>query len=253
MKTILPLFFIGFLLIAASYPKDMYVDERTSTEVFFSTPENMFPKNWYGKQINAETQPLERIERSRVILILDKAFEKYPEQILKNDLDRIYAVKSLKFYGVFYGGTNSKNTVYIADDRNNPFYTNRFIEGVFHHEFSSILLRTYPGFLDVDRWADINPSRFIYGNGGVMAILNGEASVALDPDLFELGFLTKYSESAIEEDINVFAQNLFTGGSEFWAAVDSYKKIRKKATLLIDFYHQINPALTESYFRKVSN
>lgn len=253
MKTLLPLFFIGFLLIAASYPKDMYVDERTSTEVFFTTSEKMFPRHWYGNQINAEAHPLERSERQRIINILDKAFDKYPESVLKNDLDRVYALKSLKFYGVSYGGTNSKNTIYLADDESNPNYTNHFIEGVFHHEFSSILLRTYPEVLDEEIWNSINPSRFIYGNGGIIAILNGEASVLLDPKLFESGFLTKYSESAIEEDINVFAQNLFTGGHEFWEAVDTHKKIKKKASLLINFYHQIDPSFTESYFRKISN
>jgi len=253
MKTLLPLFIIGFLLIAASYPKDMYVDERTSTEVFFTTTDNMFPKHWYGNQINAEAQSLDRTERLRVIFILDKAFEKYPETVLKNELDRVYVLKSLKFYGVSYGGTNSKNTVYLADDGNNPFYTNHFIEGVFHHEFSSVLLRTYANLLDEEVWEAINSSHFIYGNGGVIAILNGEASVALDTKLFALGFLTKYSESAIEEDINVFAQNLFNGGHEFWEAVDAHKKIRKKATLLIDFYNHIDPAFTESYFRKISN
>lgn len=253
MKTFLPLLIIGFLLIAASYPKDMYVDERTSTEVFFTTSEKMFPKHWYEKQINAEAQPLERNERLRAINILDKAFDKYPENVLKNDLDRVYVLKSLKFYGVSYGGTNSRNTVYLADDGSNPNYTSQFIEGVFHHEFSSILLRTYPDILDEETWQNVNPSRFIYGNGGVIAILNGEASVDLDPKLFESGFLTRYSESAFEEDINVFAQNLFTGGHEFWVAVDTHKKIRKKASLLIGFYHQIDPAFTESYFRKISN
>lgn len=253
MKIILPFLFIGFMLIASSYPSDMYVDERTSTEVFFSTAENMFPKHWYGNQIHAEAEPLERTERQRAILILDKAFDKYPETVLKHYLDRVYVLKSLKFFGVFYGGTNSKNTIYLADDKHNPHYTNRFIEGVFHHEFSSILIRSFPDFIQEEAWNSINPARFIYGNGGISAILNGEASVSLDPKLFEYGFLTKYSESAIEEDINVFAQNLFTGGNEFWLAVDTHAKIKKKARLLIDFYHQIDPIFTESYFRKISN
>jgi len=249
MKTIFFYFLTPLLLVSASFPRDVYVDERTSTEVHFSSTENVFPRNWYGQKIKAEARPLEKSERQRVILILNHAFEKYPGHVLRTNLDRIYVFKSMQFYGVPYGGTNFRNTVYLTDDESRPSFTDIFIEGVFHHEFSSILKRSYPRYFDEKKWNAINSSQVKYGNGGVDAILNGEASLTLDPGLFEQGFLTKYSQSALEEDVNVFAQNLFTGGMEFWSIVDQYSRIRQKANLLIGFYHQIDSTFTEDYFR----
>jgi hypothetical protein len=249
MKTVLSVLLILISLGNTSFPSDRYVDERTSTEVYFSVQEKMFPQNWYSKKINAMAVPLEEGERERMIGILDRAFSKYPNHVLKENLDRVYAVKSLTFYDVPYGGTNSRNTIYLADNSSSPAFTDHFIEGVFHHEFSSILMRTCVTFFNEKEWKKVNPAGFLYGNGGVNAILNGEASLTFDPALFTQGFLNKYSQSALEEDINVFAQNLFTSGSAFWSVVDENPRVRKKAELLIAFYHRIDPAFTEDYFR----
>jgi len=249
MKTIL-FVLLGFVLLGSSlYPSDRYVDERTNTEVLFSLTDKMFPRNWYSKKINATAEPLDRSERQRMIDILDRAFDKYPDNVLKNNLDRVYALKSLKFYDVPFGGTNARNTVYVTDNAPNPNFTDSFIEGVFHHEFSSVLLHSFPFYFNEQAWKNINPPDFSYGDGGVNAILSGEASLNFDPSLFENGFLSKYSESALEEDVNVFAQNLFTGGTNFWTIVDQNPRIRTKATMLISFYHRIEPTFTEDYFR----
>ncbi len=249
MKTVLFALLILMLPGNTSFPSDRYVDERTRTEVYFCSTDKMFPHNWYNKKINPRAAPLDALERERMINILDRAFSKYPDHILKDNLNRVYAVKSLTFYDVPYGGTNSGNTVYLADYSSSHASSDHFLEGVFHHEFSSILMRSCVSFFDEKEWKKNNPAGFLYGKGGVNAILNGEASLAFDPSLFDQGFLNKYSQSALEEDINVFAQNLFTGGSGFWSIADEYPRIRKKAGLLIAFYHRIDPVFTEDYFR----
>jgi hypothetical protein len=252
MKNSLALLVVGLLLLGSTFPRDVYIDERTSTEVFFAITEKVFPGHWYGERINAEVEPLSRTERQRMILILQRAFAKYPDQILRDNLDRVYLFKTMKFYGVMYGGTNASNNIYMSDDEYNPLFSDLFIENVFHHEFSSILKRSYPRRFKTAEWENINPSRFVYGNGGVDAMLHGEASMSLDPELFASGFLSKYSQASVEEDVNVFAQNIFTGSREFWKIVDQNVRIRKKADLLIAFYHSIHPTFTEEYFRGIS-
>lgn len=252
MKSILALLVVRLLLIGSSNPRDVYIDERTSTEVFFTITNRVFPGHWYNARINAEVEPLSRTERQRMVLILQRAFAKYPNHVLRENLDRVYLFKTMKFYGVLYGGTNSANTVYMSDDEYNPIFSDRFIENVFHHEFSSVLKRSFPWYFKTDKWETINPSRFSYGNGGVEAMLNGEASMEFDPDLFESGFLSKYSQASLEEDINVFAQNIFNSSAKFWKIVDENERIRKKASLLIAFYHNIDPTFTEEYFRRIN-
>jgi hypothetical protein len=253
MKNTLALLVVGLLLLGTSYPRDVYIDERTSTEVFFTVPEKVFPGHWYGPRINAEVEPLSRSERQRMIGILQHAFSKYPDQVLRDNLSRIYLFRTMKFYGVPYGGTNAAGTVYMSDDESNPIFSDRFIENVFHHEFSSVLKRAYLRRFKTNSWESANPSSFSYGSGGVDAMLNGEASMDFDPELFDRGFLSKYSQASLEEDINVCAQNLFSGSPEFWDIVDNNDRIRKKTMLLIAFYHSIDPVFTEEYFRKIKS
>jgi hypothetical protein len=253
MKNILALLVAGILLLGSSYPRDTYIDERTSTEIFFLASERVFPAHWYGTRINAEVETLSRTERNRMIGLLQRAFAKYPDQVLRDHLHRVYLFRTMQFYGIHYSGTNAANTVYMSDDELNPLYSDQFIEQVFHHEFSSILKRAYPNRLKVKHWEEINPIWFDYGNGGVDAIRNGEASMELDPDLFSSGFLSEYSQASLEEDINVFAQNIFTGSVSFWNIVDEHERIRRKAELLIAFYHSIDPTFDEKYFRRIRN
>lgn len=251
MKNILTLLVAGILLLGSSYPRDMYIDERTSTEVFFLANDRVFPAHWYGARIHAEVETLSRSERNRMISLLQRAFAKYPDQVLRDNLHRVYLFKTMRFYGIHYSGTNAANTIYMSNDEVNPLYSDGFIEQVFHHEFSSILKRTYSNRLKTKYWEEINPIWFDYGNGGVDAIRNGEASMELNPDLFTSGFLSEYSQASLEEDINVFAQNLFAGSPNFWRIVDNHERIRKKANLLIAFYHSINPEFNEAYFREL--
>lgn len=241
------LFILNHLFGQASF-----VDEKTGIAINFEVGANMFAKYWYSGKINAKAVSLSIKEYKRTADLLQKALAKYPVHVLKEYLKRIYALNSLNFYGVPFGGTYSmsKKTVYITDDsvlKENDL----FIESFFHHEFSSILFRKHPCYLNKKAWQFSNPRDFHYGKGGVEAIRSGNSSMGFDSILNEKGFLNKYSQSSLEEDMNVFSQNLFSGGKAFWTIVDRYDKIKAKAALIIGFYHKIDPAFTEEYFRKL--
>lgn len=226
-----------------------FYDQRSGVEVAFPSKTNIFPRQWSGKKVSPAICPLASGEISRIEDLLSQAFLKYPLEMLNAYLDRVYVVKSMIFYGLPYGGTNYQHTVYLSDDTENPWFTDEYIEQVFHHEFSSILLRDFSSYFNKAGWLSLNPSAFRYGRGGADAISKGLASMVLDPALIELGFLSQYSTASLEEDINVFAQYLFNGGREFWRAVELNDIIREKTRILISFYHKINPVFTEAYFR----
>ena len=253
MGRLWPLVMVVFLLLGSSYPRDTYVDERTSIEIVFTAEGKIFPKHWYSPRIDARVESLAPEERRRVILILNRAFSKYPNHLLREHLDRVYALKNMKFYGIAFGGTNVRNTVFLCNDEKNPHFTDDYVEGVFHHEFSSVLMRNFPDLFNAAKWESINDPRFSYGFGGVQAIRNGEASMALDQELFDYGLLTLYSQASVEEDVNVFAQHLFKGEHSFWGAVDTYPRIRQKARLLIGFYQKLDPRFNEAYFRNLDD
>jgi len=226
-----------------------YFDERSGVEILFPSSLNIFPAQWSARKVNPDIRPVLPEEVTRLEDLLSQALLKYPAKVLDDNLTKVFVLKSMTFYGLPYGGTNYGHSVYLSDDTDNPYFTDQYIEMVFHHEFSSILMRYHPAYFDRAKWISLNPPAFRYGKGGAEAILNGQSSMEIDPELAEKGFLSKYSTASLEEDVNVFAQNLFTGGREFWRLVDLNDIIGEKTRMLILFYHRINPAFTESYFR----
>lgn len=246
--------FLPILLLTSSF--SIEIPENTlileGIDILFETEPRMFPAGWYCKRIAAEAVSLPREYRTEAMDILNKAIAKYPEDVLFVHLRKVYVLKSLAFFGIPYGGTSTRDVIYLTYDNSNPERTTDYVEGVFHHEFSSVLLRKFTKHIDKRDWAALNPTDFCYGQGGVEAIKKGEASLDFDYALLELGFLNKYSQSDFEEDFNVFAQNLFCGGAQFWIIVDSFGKIREKTRQAIDFYHRIDPQFTEEYFRTLA-
>ena len=158
----------------------------------------------------------------------------------------------MKFYDVGYGGTNSTDALYLTNSGTVAGYSDLYLEQTFHHEYSSILYRNYPSFIDEEAWKEVNITGFDYNDpeNGVGAIRNNESSQDLDTALCKKGFLTQYSLSGIENDINTFAQNIFSPSAGFWKIVDQYPRIKNKVKLLIDFYKKIDPLFTNEYFKK---
>jgi len=224
-------------------------DQKAKARVIFPSGASSLPREWLKKQVNPEITPVSADEKGRIEELLTRAFGKYPPELINKNLAQVFVFKSMKFYGLPYGGTNYHSTVFLSDDSENPLFTNEYIEQVFHHEFSSILIRNYPEYFDKTKWLLLNPPGFKYGKGGADAISQGTASMDLDPSLIIQGFLSEYSTASLEEDINVLVQNLFTGGREFWSELELNDAIREKTRILISFYHRINPVFTESYFR----
>jgi hypothetical protein len=220
----------------------------------FNFEPNIFPELWRAAPINAygETVSVSEIKRSKPIIT--RAIDKYPETVLHN-LQAIYFLKQLKFYDVTYGGTNSTDRVYLVNQGISLGYTDKYLEQTFHHEFSSILMRKFPQYLDTTAWKNANHITFIYNDpeNGVGAIRNNQSSQELDSVLCRKGILTQYGGSSLENDVNTFAQNLFCPDKNFWYFVDHYPKIKKKTGLLIDFYTKLDSSFTEQYFRKLEN
>jgi hypothetical protein len=224
----------------------------SGVNVSFSTRAGMFPRKWYRKKIHAQAESLPDADIPRVTGILTQALAKYPDHLAAEYVDHVYVLRSIRFYGLPYGGTYARRTIYLSFESDNSTNTNPFLEERFHHELSSLLWRENRRKLDLRQWNSFNARGFEYGEGGTEALSDGLASMENDPGYYNIGFLNRYAMSDIEQDINVMAQNLFDGGKGFWEAFDSNARIRGKAMLLIGFYHSLDPAFSESYFRAFS-
>ena len=217
----------------------------------FTFHHNIYPVSWRLSPINGSGGSLDPTEKKRSRQIISQALGKYPETVLRKNLNSVFVLRYMSFYDVGYGGTNSNDVVFLTNNGISLGYTDRYIEQTFHHEFSSILYRNHPVLLDEEAWTFCNPPGFDYRDpeNGVGAIRNNESSQDIDTALCRLGFLTQYALSGLENDINTLAQNLFSPSPGFWDAVNRYPALAQKTRLLIRFYQRIDSRFTEEFFR----
>ena len=245
-------------LLLTGYSSFSRVSENDTTIkgvlVSFNYSPAIFPELWQPSPINAGGETIAVGEMQRCKAIMLKALSKYPMAALEKDLKVVYFLKTMKFYDVGYGGTNSTDALYLTNNGVPLGYTDLYLEQTFHHEYSSILYRNYSSFMDEKDWKKANVAGFDYSDpeNGVGAIRNNQSSQDLDTALCKKGFLTQYSLSGIENDINTFAQNIFSPSAGFWEIVDKYPRIKKKVKILTDFYNKIDDLFTDDYFKKLN-
>ena len=68
---------------------------------------DMFPEFWLAPSINASATPVDEQHLDRGIAQIHKGMKKYPPDVLKANLERVYVVGELGFSGIFAGGTYS--------------------------------------------------------------------------------------------------------------------------------------------------
>ena len=188
-----PFFLALFLFLVYkgySSPPDTTIRGVT---VQFTFSRNIFPLSWRDDRINANGEAIDLKEVERSLMIVTRALRKYPANALQNDLHTVYFVKSLRFFGVAYGGTNSNDALYLANNGASMGFTDLYLEQTFHHEYSSILYRNHTSWFDEKGWTSVNPSGFLYNDpeNGVGAIRNNASSQELDTILCKKGFLTQ--------------------------------------------------------------
>jgi len=242
---------LNILAYPALMGQDHILAGPADTRVIYQADEKVFPCKWRNKKINPEINHIPRDEIPRMQKVLGKALGKYPAELLKKNLKGIYVFKTMFFLGLQYGGTYHKRKVYITNNGIENGYSNYYIEGTFHHEFSSVLMKRHTRYFKKEAWLETNPPGFAYGKGGVEALRTEETNLKLDSNLFETGFLNEYSQASIEEDFNCYAEYLFLTDPDFWVAWENNEAIRRKTAILIRFYQRIDPIFTLEYFREL--
>lgn len=212
---------------------------------------SIFPGNWLAPHIDARAEPIVPRELERSLPLVQRAMMKYPPELLEDRLDAVYLVGRLSFFGVRAAGTNSLDRVYLAVRSEAEGFTKEFIEASFHHELSSILLRSFADRFPYERWYALLPRDFVYLGDGVTAIRMGRASQQLKEYYLRDGFVSQYATASVEEDFNSIAQNLFLNLPEFWEAFDRHRRVREKVRVVMDFYRAIHPIFTEDFFRSL--
>ena len=221
-------------------------DLDSETRIVLGMEAAMFPSHWLGGDIKAKAEPLSKSEKARSQRIVKRALGKYPADVLRNNLKNVYVVGDLSFLGISASGSYSKDAIYVVNKGTNTAYTDRYIEETIHHEFSSILFNNYE--FPEEEWKACNPENFTYlstSEGGVLAVQQGKDSLKGTPELYHKGFLSEYSMSELEEDLNVFSERVMYDPRRFRIFMEIYPEIEKKFKIWIKFYNKIDPYFTE--------
>lgn len=145
-----------------------------------------------------------------------------------------------------YGGTYDpfRHIVYLVDN-----HTNNDTQAIhtFHHEFSSLLLKSHSFW--VDPWTGHHLEGFkyfdnVYGNWKEGKIARNAVS---DNYCYENGIVTDYGLTNFENDFNEYSAMIFTHPQKFKNIMNQYPRVRGKFKVWLAFYQKVDPIFTEEY------
>ena len=248
---------VGLIITTLACHNNRHMSQATGSpsdpvEIATQLDSQMFPPTWTVPPVNASAKPIAASELERALACTRRAFAKYPAQMLTANLNRVYLVNDLRFSGIMAGGTYSTDTVFMSVDTKSEGFSDDYIEGTFHHEFSSVLYYLYPRNFREKEWNAANPKGYKYNESGTDAVKEGKDSEAYDPELSKKGFLSQYASWSQEEDFNTIAAAMFAGDENLWAEFDRHSPIESKVKIMIDFYAALDKTFDETFFRDLA-
>ena len=205
-----------------------------------------FPQSWLRPPISAKGSQISSKEAERLLTIIEEFLSKYPKRVLLINLSDIYLLGKLEFYSKSYVATANKSglALYIKSGEESKGFSELFLQGTMHSQFSSILLSNYSYLFPTEAWEAANASGWQY-IGTQEEILGGKAYKQSE-ELLSRGFLVKYSQSSLENDFRMFANWIFTRPKQVQELASSHSRINEKYKLVKQFYDNINNIDTSS-------
>ena len=195
----------------------------------------------YWKSWNPKWRTVPTDARSDCIRKLRLDLSNYDAAYVRKHLSKVFVLAGLSFNDADYGGTNDHihkwlyiHAKWLGDDGSHKDAMG------FHHEFSSILYKRNKGKFDEDAWRDVNVSDFEYAFEKSLEqnIRSGSIGLRGTPELYRAGFVCKYGQLTLEDDINTFAQQLLAKPGLLATRSADYIRLRKKSELLMAFLHE---------------
>ena len=200
-----------------------------------------------SQNLNNKAEQISDFELSRYSVLLPVFFSKYPKVVINDEIKIIKLAHSLILFGVSYGGTSIDSTLYLTSSGYNNGYTDTYIEELFHHELSSILMRNHR--FPQEAWSSLSPTNFKYSQNvnDILRAISEDTSTTGNDILFKNGFLTKYSMSTLENDVNMYAETIFTKPKHLQALIKKHPIINNKYLIVKKFYLNINPDFSKAF------
>jgi hypothetical protein len=213
----------------------LWCDYRVQVHVCFN-PETYFPAEWRRAPISAKGSQIGLADCFRSVSIIARFLSSYPPELIINTLSDVYVAGSLSLYGLNYGGTYGRRSIYLAVGSREDGYDDAFVSGVLHSEFSSILFHEYR--FPEDDWSDCNEAGWRYARDLPQLLRRGDPYQTAE-DLLQGGFLAAYSQVSSEEDVNMFVFMAAAQPARLFSAASKYARVRRKLDILTRFYEEV--------------
>lgn len=223
------------------------IEQKYNIEIKYDVTENVIPELWRNPPSNGTTELFVQKNLCRHIQNISRELKKYPIDIINRNLSTIYLFNSLSFYGVQYGGTSLGSSIYLTGGAKNEGYSNVYFASLLHHEMSSIFFTAYQ--FPKEHWSSINPVNFRYAesDGQVLESITKGNELENKAMHYRDGFLSKYGQSTLENDFNLYAEMAFTNPKQLRSLSEKYPRVRQKSELIKNFYIGISTDFSMGY------
>jgi len=215
------------------------LEREYGVKIITSAGTEAIPEFWQLPPSSGQAMPAKSDAIKLMLLAIEEALKLYPIEIIKNDIKSIYVFDYLEFYGLRYAGTVFGDSLYLVSNGKSVM-NKRYLETLFHHEFSSILFRKYN--FPKDKWIGNNPVNFSYAKSKnqVLNSIKNYNNVDGNEELYKAGFLAKYGQTSIEEDFNLYSETAFSEPGRLKKLSEKYPAIRMKMEIIKQFYLDIS-------------
>ena len=240
MKKFLFVIFFIFPLLAFSLSYDSIIHFKVDTTYLNQLPKwgNYFE---HGKYKFKELQP--SLHKQACDYLVPE-LRKYPEDVIKQFLNRFYIVSEIEEEGIGIGGFSDgpNKMIFLSFKDSLTDYNLYMFKRSVHHEMGHLLY--YHNHKKFKYWKWVLNSKGKYldysDDGGFEAIKQGKTSKVYDPTLFQLGYVCQYGQSHYLEDIATHCEILFLE-PEVVKKYKQYRRARNKLKAMMKYYKAINP------------
>jgi hypothetical protein len=194
-----------------------------------------------NNEATVELSPIDDAHFQTYLKLVQKALLKYPIEIVKKEIKALYIGGPYQENGGVITGMYERDKIYLFYNHNSGDNSPLFLEQSFHHELSSILIRDYafPAF----DWLALNPEGFSYIINPIQidSYMNSIDSYDANDSILKQGLVSTYGKVNAENDINTYAELVFTQPEKMKKYITKYPVVSKKFHMLKQFYLSISP------------
>jgi len=237
MRKKLTISLIFFICVAEVLSAVAYSPVARATTVHYNfNPKYHFPQKWFKPPISAKLSHLSSGDKSDMKKVVKKFLSKYPAGMIDKNLRGIYFFKVLRLWNRKFGGSYWSGHVLVKYD--SSYNTPGYLLKALHHEFSSVLMKKY--HFNTSAWTANNGDSYTSKDEGKDFLLTGQDGQREMAQLFREGFMTVYGKCDWENDVNIYAEYLFTRPARLNYIAGRHPRVLAKVRLLKKYYCGIN-------------